>query len=689
MFSDNENISFIKENIKEEISLPDSLSRENIEKLVSGRKKQKNKKGIIRKLVAVGVAACLMITVVAVFSDSDYFSPENTAEIMQDVSNSDAFSFDSKKEMLDYINAYAKEYRKDNKKNYYFGFNTKYEVDQDLAANSGAVAVPDVQYSSSSGIDSFGETNVRVEGVGEANTLITDGEYLYYIGQNSCVCIVKAEKDGSFTYMSDVEFNETENGAFIENILVHDLFIYKDILCVNYSEYKYDEKQGCDKSTGGTMLYDISDKENPVLMKNIALDGKYVSSRVIDGRLILITDYDITRYFIDCKDEEVYFPATYNSGERVTVDVKDISFGEEESPEGYINISITDLTDASLDTKIKSRLGFASETYCTKDTLYIMSAGYNSRARTFGFGAIRVSDEDLYTNITAFDISGETAEFKACTRVEGTIINSYAVDEYKGYLRMALNVGEETAVKILSSSLEDVSEIRGIAKGEIIRSARFMGDTVYFVTFMQTDPLFVADLSDPNSPEIVGELKIPGFSSYLHPVGNGLVLGIGSGGTEDGLDGSAKISLFDVSDPKKPTETDTLIFPDADVSSDPKAFVSTDDGSFLVCFRKWKGEEAVIDNGITLEYRMRTYIGAINLSINDKKLSLDNSYLAIGDNCFFAERVTYIGDIVYIYDKSSGIASFDRENGDFITSFNISDDFGFCETDVEASEILF
>jgi len=137
------------------------------------------------------------------------------------------------------------------------------------------------------------------------------------------------------------------------------------------------------------------------------------------------------------------------------------------------------------------------------------------------------------------------------------------MDEYNGYFRIATTSGDwqnsSSNVFVLNDKLEVVGKIQNIAPKERIFAVRFMGDTGYVVTFEQTDPLFVLNLSDPKAPQITGELKIPGFSTYLHPVTDTLLIGIGQNGNDKGTLPGIKLSLFDVSDPKVPKEIDKLI----------------------------------------------------------------------------------------------------------------------------------
>ena len=154
--------------------------------------------------------------------------------------------------------------------------------------------------------------------------------------------------------------------------------------------------------------------------------------------------------------------------------------------------------------------------------------------------------------------------------VPGNLHDDYSIDEYDGYLRLVTtyyNNGTYNALYILDGDLKRVSVIKRIAEGEEIQSARFMGDKVFFVTFRNTDPLFSVDLSNPNKPEIVGFLELPGFSAYLHPYSENLLLGIGYEGDSAGLTGGIKMSMFDISDASDVKEIDKYVIEDADMAS--------------------------------------------------------------------------------------------------------------------------
>jgi hypothetical protein len=189
---------------------------------------------------------------------------------------------------------------------------------------------------------------------------------------------------------------------------------------------------------------------------------------------------------------------------------------------------------------------------------------------------------------------GTAANYVASGSVPGRLLNQFAMSEHNGDLRVATttegwNFGEqsESAVYVLrpnGESLDVIGSIGGLGKTETIRSVRFLGDTGYVVTFRQTDPLYVIDLTDPANPVLDGELKIPGYSAYLHPVGDGLLLGVGQDATETGQTLGTQLSLFDVTDPTNPQQIDTLqIGGSSEVEWDHKAFLYwPEDGTIVL-----------------------------------------------------------------------------------------------------------
>lgn len=195
----------------------------------------------------------------------------------------------------------------------------------------------------------------------------------------------------------------------------------------------------------------------------------------------------------------------------------------------------------------------AQVVYGSEGSLYVASHRYVRALETQG-----QAPANMTTEIHRFDVSDPTKTvYRASGAVPGFILNHYALSEHEGKLRVAsteepnwaTTTESQSTVTVLDQQgnrLVRVGSVSGLGKGERIYAVRFMGDQGYVVTFRQIDPLYTLDLKDPTAPKVVGELKIPGYSAYLHPVGEGRLLGIGREGS------SVQASLFDVSNPASP-----------------------------------------------------------------------------------------------------------------------------------------
>ncbi|MCW4003707.1 MAG: beta-propeller domain-containing protein, partial [Candidatus Bathyarchaeota archaeon] len=195
------------------------------------------------------------------------------------------------------------------------------------------------------------------------------------------------------------------------------------------------------------------------------------------------------------------------------------------------------------------------------------------------------SDEGQFTSIYRVRVDGSALAFEAKGSVAGYVLNQYAMDEYGGYFRLTTTWQKETTmnyVSVLDINLAKVGELLlpKFEERETIQSTRFMGDKCYVVTFEQKDPFFVVDLSDPTQPKVAGQLKIPGYSSYLHPYDSNHVIGIGM------ENNTVKLSLFDVTNVNAPTETAKYIVEGdwtySDALYEPKAFLFDKQKELLV-----------------------------------------------------------------------------------------------------------
>ena len=403
----------------------------------------------------------------------------------------------------------------------------------------------------------YSETNVRQDGVDEGDTVKTDGTYLYVLKDSSKEIAIVDANASSMKKLQTIRPEDIDN---IREFYLDTKKHYVIAVC--------EQQTGSDKEINAysywtsmntvMITYDISNLENPKELGRVTQNGDYESSRKVGDYVYLFSDYSIYLDGIKKSKPETYVPLVNGK----TVGASDIFLPT--VSEGYEYSVVT-----SIDIKKPGE---------TSDSKAIMSDG----------GQLYVSDRNIYYYDTVWDyVNGQKTTLRrigykngklsagAQGKVDGYINDSYSIDEYKGYLRIVLTDDNKNDVRILDMDLKEVSSIENLAKNETVYSARLMGDTGYFVTFEQVDPLFSVDLSDPKNPEIIGKLKIPGFSDYLHPYGDGKLLGIGMDADEEtGVTNGVKITMFDISDPSNVKEEDTYTLENVystDVSYDYKA----------------------------------------------------------------------------------------------------------------------
>lgn len=417
---------------------------------------------------------------------------------------------------------------------------------------------------------SYSDTNVRTEGVGEADIVKTDGENIYLV-------------NGETVEIVDIASDEMEHLAQIEmeeDCYVTELYAADERLLILYTREEYDDgKTGYDgtyRQYTCTDVYDISDPADPEKISTLSQSGYYNTMRVKDGYAYVLSDYSLP-YDISRPEPRTYIPEV--QGE--IMPVSDIYMPQREMGNDYTVITAFSLDDPKEKTDSKAVFGTAGECYVSTENIYVTESYYNNNDANVTQTSIR---RIAYEN----GVLTGTAQ----TRVDGILNDSFSIDEYDGYLRLVTTVTSvnetegsfltdladmfrreetETEVRnvdtnslyILDSDLNVTGEIRDLAPDERVYSARLMGDTGYFVTFRETDPLFSADLSDPHNPKIIGELKIPGFSEYLHPYGEGKLLGIGMDVDEETVaTEGVKLSMFDISDPSDVKEENKYIMKD-------------------------------------------------------------------------------------------------------------------------------
>jgi inhibitor of cysteine peptidase len=406
---------------------------------------------------------------------------------------------------------------------------------------SGGNAVPYLAPSGQSTGDSidFSSTNIQVEGVDEADTVKTDGSYIYYTRGNE-VIILRAYPAEDAGIVSRIT---------LEN-RVSDLYLSEDKLVVfsssdtYYSHYVINSDTEHGPQTLLT-IYNISDRNNPEKIRELGMDGEYFNSRLIGDYLYYIITNPAYVY-----DDIVNLPGVRENNTWCTIEPEQIWY-----PNNTRNwmeyYTVSGLNIQNPEAKITSEtflLDSGSTIYVSPTNLYLTTQDWSSE-----------------TTITKIGIENGAIIFKANGTVPGYVLNQFSMDEYNGYFRIATtdqnwrsgDAGNN--VFVLDENLNIVGSLEKLAPGEEIYSARFMGNRCYLVTFQKVDPLFAIDLSNPENPTVLGKLKIPGYSDYLHPYDENTLIGIGKETVEaEGGDFSwyqgVKISLFDVSDVQNPRE---------------------------------------------------------------------------------------------------------------------------------------
>lgn len=442
------------------------------------------------------------------------------------------------------------------------------EAEEENAVNTAGSGSP---YDDSSAEKDYSDTNNQVEGVQEADIIKTDGEYIYAAVDGDVYLL--RENGGNPEILSKIEKKagtelDEKDGAheaeeYVNNIYVTETRLVLMKYTVDYSTYEDAVAEdvaiaGCyvGQGTYTAAVYDIADRSHPVLLNELGQSGTLISSRMVGDILYLVYSYYVPGE-IDEADPSTYVPALYLGDAKTDVAAGDIMLLGEPGAAQYLTVSSIDVGSPAEFLDTQSILGCGSDIYCNSETLVV--------ALTTMEETNDVSKDK--TELFRFSLKDGAVTMESQGSVPGYVLNQFSMDEYNGYFRIVttenvthyFNEGGIASAEqektrnhlfVLDESMNIVGSIEDLARGESIYSARFMGDTGYFVTYRQVDPLFTVDLSTPSEPKILSELKVPGFSNYLHPFGDGLLLGFGQNSDEEsGEIQGLKLSMFDTSDP--------------------------------------------------------------------------------------------------------------------------------------------
>ena len=544
-------------------------------------------------------------------------------------------------------------------KQFYWGF-SRGDVSLFSGSAEGLAPVPS---GTDLAVTDYSATNIQVAGVDEADIVKTDGEYIYLVSGNRTT-IVKAYPPEQAQVLSEIELEGRVIGIFIngDRLVVfeeeapyypfYDLPSSGERIYVPYISPKTYIK-----------VYDVSDRANPRLQRELSTDGQYVSSRMIDDYAYVVINEPVYE-----EGDEINLPRICSGGNETEIPATDIYYSDvSDYYYMYTTIMAINTQDDNQEPTYETiLLGASSNLYVSLNNIYL----------TFPVWGTDIWGRDVWdsqkTSIHRIHIDGDEIEYVASGEVPGMVLNQFSMDEYEGYFRVATTTHGQTTqnnVYVLNMALNITGSLEDLAPGETIYSARFMGDKCYLVTFKQVDPLFVIDLSDPYNPEELGYLKVTGYSDYLHPYDENHIIGIGKETTDAGEFAwyqGVKISLFDVSNVTNPQEISKLEIGDRGTDSpvlwDHKAFLFDKARNLLVMpilvaevdqskypggVPSWTHGEPVwqgayvfnvsLDQGIQIE-------GGITHIEDPDELEQDYYYFY---SPFSVQRSLYIGDVLY------------------------------------------
>lgn len=443
--------------------------------------------------------------------------------------------------------------------------------------------------------EDFSQTNVQVEGVDEADVVKNDGKYIYMV-KGKTIRIIEAFPGENLKELSTIELDDT-------SFQPQEMYVDKDQMVIighSYEEVVYGEPTPSlmkekrmiypgpifnDQKTK-IYVYSIASREKPVKERALEIDATYTSSRKIGKNVYFVLNQYIPYYrILEGQSADVIIPKFKDSaeeGKKPIARCMDILTFPDSEDRSYLIVAGLNIADAKSKLTRKVLIGAGQNVYASAENLYVATMSYSKTPvplqesedlrgfwRPFPVG-------EAQTVVYRFRLSSDEMEYEKQGVVPGSILNQFSMDESGNYFRIATERQLQTApytsdnnLFILNRDTMSISgKVTGIAPGEHIKSVRFMGKRAYMVTFKTVDPLFVIDVEDSTNPKILGKLKIPGYSEYLHPYDDTHLIGFGRD-VDESIDADKvhsdnavyytailgiKISMFDVTDVENPKE---------------------------------------------------------------------------------------------------------------------------------------
>ena len=540
-------------NAVNEINVNETLKQETLKKATNTKKNSKYRYNKIYPIASLAFMCAIIMAIVL---------PNKSMAPINEVTDEQTKISQELPKVENFKNLYAMLKARDTK---------RYYIDDMLSVDSITNANSKNETATNEVANDYSKTNTQVQGVDEADIVKTDGTYIYYL-TNEKLTIINTENASQMKEMSTIKFDET--------FTPEEIFLNNDKIIVIGKRYEYDKTERkigidedflypnyMDKTYTSAKLYNVKDKTNPTLERTVEVEGDYLTARMI-GSNVYIASNKYMYYAYICNtykstelnedDFKPHYLDTATSNETKSINFDCIYYIPEFEDTNYLNIVAFNITN-NQEANVESYLGAGEEIYASKENLYVTKTKYDYE---------RKNKTSITTEIYKFNLNNANCTFAKAGDVPGSVLNQFSMDECNGYFRIATtdstswnSESNTNNLYVLNENLETIGKIEGLAKGERIYSVRFMGNRAYMVTFVETDPLFVIDLSNPTTPTVLGELKIPGYSKYLHPYDETHLIGIGEdtevvnyGYGDRVVTNGMKMAMFDVTDPNNPQE---------------------------------------------------------------------------------------------------------------------------------------
>lgn len=628
----NNDFEFIKQRFDAaSVDIPDELDNRVQSKLNNVRPVKISFRQTNAFKAGMSIAACIAVFVMVIttvnVSDIDYRikSDDNSPSSATQLEN-----FDNYKNVKKYI----KDSQKKEKQN---------AIKSRIKSAVSPELIEYMDASQATKADSFdsAETYVQEKGVDEADIIKTNGRDIYYLNQSfdekngidkRTINVIETKK-GKSTVANTIELDDV-------NSVIEDMFVSDDKLvvnCTSFSGSTVEEKiAGADSATKA-IVYDISDVENPTEINSFEQSGYYTSSRLVGNTFYIVSSYSIN-------SSKNYVPLTCSGeGDSEKLNAKDIYYAKNGVGTDYIVVTALDVNTCETIGTTKAVLGCGGEVYGNRDYLYVYGSDYSGKEPNTTIAKISLKDG---------------VEFCDYVKIKGRVNSQYSFSEKDKNLCVFttenVNGKDNNYLYVLDANLKQIYKSPAFATGESIKAVKYIDDYAYVITYEQTDPLFVINLSNVKKPQFMGNVEIDGFSSMLVNVGNNQLLGVGYNTHYDKeedieVNDGLKFVLFDVSDPMGPKVLDEKVYGalSSEAQYNPKALVQN----------KEKGYYAVPI--INDKYTQK---GAIVVSVKDGKILEKEKYTTdLNDNMYSGmnTRVTYVDDYYYVIDNTLDVKSFE------------------------------